>query len=115
MDEVVLALEGAIAPMDCFVDDRDEPRAVLARGRQRPACATKLLWTRVQVRRHRSLQRTDAARELVDVRRRAARARSPPPCRGLTSSTLQETMADLEIKQPPRRAPATSRSSRAST
>ena len=42
MDAVVLALEGAIAPMDCFVDDRDGARAVLARRRRRatapPSC-----------------------------------------------------------------------------
>ena len=25
MDEVVLALEGSLAPMECFVDDRAEP------------------------------------------------------------------------------------------
>ena len=49
MDEVVLALEGAIAPMDCFLDDRDGARAVLARGDDGDGCATKLLWTRVQM------------------------------------------------------------------
>src|SRR3712207_1406942 len=48
MDAVVQALEGTIAPMDCFVSEHaarvtcsHEPDA----GR---ACATKLLWTRVQ-------------------------------------------------------------------
>src|SRR5829696_1785259 len=55
MDEVVLALEGHIAPMDCFVDDRD--------GRE--LCATKLLWTRVQMGVIRSLQHTTLA-ELID-------------------------------------------------
>ena len=35
MDAVVLALEGAIAPMDCFVDDRDARVPVLASHRRR--------------------------------------------------------------------------------
>ena len=37
MDQVVLALEGAIAPMECFVEDkRRRPRVVLARHRREP-------------------------------------------------------------------------------
>ena len=48
MDEVVQALEGHIAPMECFTDD--EVRHVLCshEGDLGRACATKLLWTRVQ-------------------------------------------------------------------
>ena len=55
MDDAVLALEGVVAPMSCFVDDRGadddiERKGVLCshladHGR---GCATKLLWTRVQ-------------------------------------------------------------------
>ena len=49
MDEVVLALEGAVAPMSCFVDD---PRTAACCARTSTTtgtrCATKLLWTRVQ-------------------------------------------------------------------
>ena len=48
MLEVVEALEGPIAPMECFHDRPRGPGALLARVRRRPACATKLLWTRVQ-------------------------------------------------------------------
>jgi len=49
MDEVIIALEGVVAPMDCFVDDRIGDGRVLCsheadRGH---GCATKLLWTRV--------------------------------------------------------------------
>src|SRR5215467_1603725 len=54
MDQAVLALEGAIAPMDCFYDGEDGG-----------ACATKLLWTRVQMGVISSLQRTTLA-ELVE-------------------------------------------------
>jgi Rrf2 family protein len=50
MDQAVVALEGAVAPMSCFVDDSgDETSRVLCshledEGR---ACGTKLLWLRV--------------------------------------------------------------------
>ena len=50
MDEVILALEGAVAPMSCFVDDRDEGTGVLCShvADDRGGCATRLLWMRVQ-------------------------------------------------------------------
>ena len=65
MDQVVLALEGAIAPMDCFFDDR-EGRVLCSHGDgDHQHCATKLLWTRVQMGVIRSLQRTTLA-ELVE-------------------------------------------------
>jgi Rrf2 family cysteine metabolism transcriptional repressor len=64
MDQVVLALEGAIAPMDCFFDDRDG-RVLCSHHADGEHCATKLLWTRVQMGVIRSLQRTTLA-ELVD-------------------------------------------------
>jgi Rrf2 family cysteine metabolism transcriptional repressor len=49
MDEVVLALEGAVAPMSCFVDDSEEGRVLCSHVDDAGhACATKLLWTRVQ-------------------------------------------------------------------
>ena len=50
MDEVILALEGAVAPMSCFVDDRDESGRVLCShvADDRGGCATRLLWMRVQ-------------------------------------------------------------------
>jgi Rrf2 family protein len=69
MDQVVLALEGAIAPMDCFVESPDgvEHHRVACNHHgpegQTP-CATKLLWTRVQLGVIKSLQRTTLA-ELV--------------------------------------------------
>ena len=64
MDQAVLALEGAIAPMDCFLDDHDG-RVQCSHGEDFGTCATKLLWTRVQMGVIRSLQRTTLA-ELVD-------------------------------------------------
>src|ERR671933_2497076 len=73
MDAVVLALEGAIAPMDCFVDDR-ESRVLCSHLTDGEHCATKLLWTRVQMGVIRSLQRTTLA-ELVEF----AAPESEPP------------------------------------
>ena len=64
MDAVVLALEGAIAPMDCFFDDRDG-RVSCSHHSDGELCATKLLWTRVQMGVIKSLQRTTLG-ELVD-------------------------------------------------
>ncbi len=64
MDQVVLALEGAIAPMDCFFDDR-EGRVLCSHHADGEHCATKLLWTRVQMGVIKSLQRTTLA-ELVE-------------------------------------------------
>jgi Rrf2 family protein len=54
MDEVVLALEGGVAPMTCFVaEDAQSPagggRVVCNHEADSGhGCATKLLWTRVQ-------------------------------------------------------------------
>ncbi|MGX6447434.1 RrF2 family transcriptional regulator [Patulibacter sp. S7RM1-6] len=69
MDEVVLALEGAVAPMSCFVDDRagdrDRDRVLCSHLEDSgTGCATKLLWARVQGGVHRALQQTTLA-ELV--------------------------------------------------
>ncbi len=64
MDQVVLALEGAVAPMDCFFDDRESRVQCSHVGDEAHGCATKLLWTRVQIGVIRSLQRTTLA-ELV--------------------------------------------------
>src|SRR5215212_1821871 len=65
MDAAVLALEGAIAPMDCFVEDHDGMRVLCSHGSDESHCATKLMWTRVQMGVIRSLQRTTLA-ELVE-------------------------------------------------
>ena len=91
MDQVVLALEGAIAPMDCFVDDRDGPRRSARTTTTGELCATKLLWTRVQLRRH-QVAAAHHARRARRVRRPAARA---PATRSIHR---EEPMADLEIK-----------------
>ena len=65
MDAVVLALEGAIAPMECFVEGQAGTRVACSHGTDESHCATKLMWTRVQMGIIRSLQRTTLA-ELVE-------------------------------------------------
>ena len=78
MDEVVLALEGAIAPMECFLSETTErvlcshPAGV----EEHRHCATKLLWMRVQGGIARSLQTTTLA-ELVEFSRREAAPAAP--------------------------------------
>ena len=66
MDRAVLALEGAIAPMECFNDDFNftGDSRVACSHPEGQHCATKLMWTRVQLGVIKSLQRTTLA-ELV--------------------------------------------------
>ena len=65
MDEAVLALEGTVAPMSCFVDDRPGAGRVLCSHHDdADLCATKLLWMRVQGGVVEALQRTTLS-ELV--------------------------------------------------
>jgi Rrf2 family transcriptional regulator, cysteine metabolism repressor len=65
MDQVVLALEGAIAPMECFTEGKEGSRVSCSHGTDEAHFATKLMWTRVQMGVIRSLQRTTLA-ELVE-------------------------------------------------
>ena len=72
MDQVVLALEGAVTPMSCFVDDTagDQSRVLCSHHHDHgELCATKLLWTRVQGGVIKALQNTTLA-ELVAFTRR---------------------------------------------
>jgi Rrf2 family protein len=48
MLEVVQALEGPIAPMECFHEEREGKVLCSHEGDDGRACATKVLWTRVQ-------------------------------------------------------------------
>ena len=82
MDEVVQALEGAIAPMECFLTETTE-RVLCSHPPstegEHQHCATKLLWMRVQGGIARSLQTTTLA-ELVEFsRREAPPAHAPRP------------------------------------
>ena len=65
MDEVVEALEGQIAPMECF-HEKPEGKVLCSHETDGDrACATKLLWTRVQGGVTRALSGTTLA-ELVE-------------------------------------------------
>jgi Rrf2 family protein len=79
MDEVVLALEGAVAPMSCFVDDSEEGRVLCSHvtdaGR---GCATKLLWTRVQGGVIKALAQTTLAELVAFAERPPAPAPTSP-------------------------------------
>jgi len=83
MNEVVLALEGSVAPMECFVEDDGDGRVLCSHhndsGR---ACATKLLWTRVQANVLKTLSDTTLA-ELVEFQHRQL-----PPSREPATTTV---------------------------
>jgi Rrf2 family cysteine metabolism transcriptional repressor len=64
MLEVVEALEGPIAPMECFHETR-EGRVLCSHETDDRACATKLLWTRVHGGISKALAGTTLA-ELVE-------------------------------------------------
>jgi Rrf2 family transcriptional regulator, cysteine metabolism repressor len=68
MDEVVLALEGSIAPMDCFTDDPTGRVACSHEDDHGASCSTKLLWMRVHSGMVQALQQTTLA-ELVEFSR----------------------------------------------
>jgi Rrf2 family cysteine metabolism transcriptional repressor len=90
MFDVVGALEGTIAPMECFVRDEMERVVCSHVGAQNAqGCATKLLWTRVQGGIIRSLQTTTLA-ELVDFSRR-----SGEPSLGESSSVTLSAVVPL--------------------
>src|SRR3954451_16627189 len=65
MLDVVQALEGPIAPMECFHDDREGRVLCSHESDGDRACATKLLWTRVHGGITRALAGTTLA-ELVE-------------------------------------------------
>jgi Rrf2 family cysteine metabolism transcriptional repressor len=71
MDEVVLALEGSLAPMECFVEDHGDDGRVLCSHHDDSGrgCATKLLWTRVQIGVLKTLAHTTLA-ELIEFQTR---------------------------------------------
>jgi Rrf2 family transcriptional regulator, cysteine metabolism repressor len=80
MFDVITALEGTIAPMECFVHDETERVVCSHVGEHQTAgpCATKLLWTRVQGGIEQSLRSTTLA-ELVEFSLRAAGAGQQAP------------------------------------
>lgn len=76
MVEVVEALEGQIAPMECFHETPAGKVHCSHEGGTDDACATKLLWMRVQGGVNRALAGTTLA-ELVEFSRRPAEATEP--------------------------------------
>ena len=73
MADVVRALEGDIAPIDCIASDPDGKLVCSREAADERACPTKLLWTRVQGSIVRTLNEITLA-ELVEPTRRKKRA-----------------------------------------
>jgi Rrf2 family cysteine metabolism transcriptional repressor len=72
MDEVVLALEGSVSPMDCFEALPPERVSCSHQGDAGQTCSTRLLWLRVQVGMLKALQGTTLG-ELVEFAGRHTR------------------------------------------
>lgn len=77
MLEVVQALEGTIAPMECFHTD-PEGKVSCSHELDDEACATKFLWTRVQGGVTKALSGTTVA-DLVEFSERNSRSRPKAP------------------------------------
>jgi len=78
MDDVVSALEGTIAPMECFGTGERHRVICSHEGTLNHQCATRLLWTRVQGGVIRALQTTTLA-DLVDFAARGDADRHATP------------------------------------
>lgn len=79
MDEVIVALEGAVAPMTCFVDDTDNPRVLCSHeASSQHGCATKLLWMRVQGGVLEKLSQTTLAELVAFAQREPVAPRTAP-------------------------------------
>lgn len=77
MDDAVLALEGVVAPMSCFVDDRMDGRVLCSHlDDGHHGCGTRLLWMRVQGGVVDALRRT-TLQELVDFAAREPQIAAP--------------------------------------
>jgi Rrf2 family protein len=76
MLEVVEALEGQIAPMECFHETPEGKVLCSHEGSTDRNCATKLLWTRVQGGVNKALQGTTLA-ELVEFSKPADERSEP--------------------------------------
>ena len=80
MLEVVEALEGPVAPMECFHAAR-EGRVLCSHELDEAGCATRLLWTRVHGGVTKALTKTTLA-ELVDFSRERQPAEAAAVARG---------------------------------
>ncbi len=116
MAEVVQALEGNLAPMQCFTEPATSRVLCNHELDGYEHCATKLLWTRVQGGVSRALEQTTLA-ELVEFAEHGAKpaaaaaahaareapGRAPSSIRPSRRKAQRERMADLEIQNLPRR------------
>jgi Rrf2 family transcriptional regulator, cysteine metabolism repressor len=77
MAEVVQALEGTLAPMQCLTEPASTRVLCNHLLDADESCATKLLWTRVQAGVSRALEQTTLA-ELVEFAEHGVKAPRPP-------------------------------------
>jgi Rrf2 family transcriptional regulator, cysteine metabolism repressor len=92
MAQVVEALEGTLAPMQCLTDPVTHRVLCNHEFDADESCATKLLWTRVQGSVNRALEQTTLA-ELVTFAERGPAATRPRP----RSRSAQKRAAALHV------------------
>jgi len=90
MAEVVNALEGALAPMQCFTDEGDMRVLCSHELDGFSNCATRLLWTRVQGGVTRALEQTTLA-ELVNFAEHGAQPKRKAKAAKVAPSTRRPT------------------------
>jgi Rrf2 family protein len=92
MAEVVEALEGTIAPIECISEAADGRIVCSRESDLEHACPTKLLWTRVRFSIVRTLNETTLG-DLIATGESASRATLAPPVRARTSGQTIATGA----------------------
>lgn len=95
MDRVVLALEGSVAPMECFVPDGGNHRVWCSHLSDPHACATKLLWTRVQLGVVKALSQTTLS-ELVSFAAQTSNVKVNSAQLSALTSTSKNQQPQLE-------------------
>ncbi len=89
MDSVILALEGSVAPMTCFVDDSGSARVLCSHEADSGhGCATKLLWMRVQGGVMEKLSQTTLAELVAFASREPTTARAARAARSADSDRV---------------------------
>ena len=75
MAEIVRALEGEIAPIECITSDPDGSLVCAREGIEHDPCPTKLMWTRVQGSIVRTLNDMTLAELAIPPKRKAVAAK----------------------------------------
>jgi Rrf2 family protein len=105
MAEIVEALEGSIAPIECISEAADGSIVCSRESDPGHACPTKLLWTRVRFAIVRTLQETSLADLVLEPALAARAALAARPAAG--ASPVGPTLPALDAAAQPKPRPLT--------